>query len=182
MTTQGLVFQLLDATNPTRWTKRNLRAVADVAGMFVPARQIASAALLATLLACDTNTTANAPPLPSVPLPAELDQVLRDYEGAYARRDAGALAELFAEDGYLLQPGRPAIRGRPAIAAALQGEGGALALVPTAYRLGDSAAYIIGTFGAERAADEGGKFVLALERRAAGPWRIAADIANPNRP
>lgn len=149
--------------------------------MRITVRQIAVAALVATL-ACNADTPANTPPLPSVPLPAELEQVLRDYEGAYARRDAGALAELFAEDGHLLQPGRPAIRGRSAIAAALQGEGGALALVPTAYRLGDSVAYIIGTFGAERSADEGGKFVLALERRAAGPWRIAADIANPNKP
>lgn len=147
-------------------------------------RRVWCAALFALLAApgCDAGPPASAPPLPSVPLPAELGRVLRDYEAAYARRDAGALAGLFAEDGFLLQPGGPPIRGRAAIAAALQGEGGALVLVPTAYRLGDSAAYIIGTFGAERAADEGGKFVLALERRAAEPWRIAADIANPNRP
>lgn len=75
--------------------------------MITPVRRLAGVALLATLLACNADTSANAPPLPSVTLPAELDQVLRDYEGAY---------------------------------------------------------------------------VLALERRAAGPWRIAADIANPNRP
>jgi ketosteroid isomerase-like protein len=144
-------------------------------------RTLVGVALLATL-ACNADAPADAPPLPAVALPAELDRVLREYEGAYARRDANALAELFAEDGFLLQPGRPPVRGRRAIAAALQGEGGALALVPIAYRMSDSAGYIIGTFGAERAADEGGKFVLALERRAAGPWRIAADMANPNRP
>lgn len=144
-------------------------------------RTLAGIALLA-VGACSGDAPPDAPPLPAVPLPAELDRVLRDYERAYAGHDASALAGLFAEDGFLLQPGRPPVRGRPAIAAALQGEGGALALVPTAYRMGDSAGYVIGTFGAERAGDEGGKFVLALERRGAGPWRIAADIATPNRP
>lgn len=147
----------------------------------IPVRKLAGFALIAAF-GCAAESPANAPPLPSVALPAEFDRVLRDYEVAYSRRDAAALAELFAEDGLLLQPGRPPVRGREAIATALQGEGGALALVPTAYRLSDSAGYIIGTFGAERSAGEGGKFVLALERRATGPWRIAADIANPNMP
>lgn len=144
-------------------------------------RTLVGVALLATV-ACDAEVSRDAPPLPTVPLPADFERVLRDYEAAYARRDAGALAALFAEDGFLLQPGRPPVRGRRAIAAALQGEGGTLALVPAAYRMGDSTGYVVGTFGAERSAGEGGKFVLALERRAAGPWRIAADIANPNRP
>lgn len=144
-------------------------------------RRIVGLALIAAL-GCKADTSASAPPLPSVALPAEFDRVLRDYEVAYSRSDAAALAELFAEDGWVLQPGRPPVRGRQAIVAALQEEGGALALVPTAYRMSDSAGYIIGTFGAERSAGEGGKFVLALERRATGPWRIAADIASPNRP
>ena len=135
------------------------------------------------VLACGPDTPADgpAPPLPAVTLPAELDRVLRDYESAYAGRDARALGALFAEDGYLLQPGRPAVRGRTAVAAALSGEGGALALVPIAFGMADSVGYVVGTFGAERTAGEGGKFVLALRRDAAGAWRIAADIANPNR-
>lgn len=135
------------------------------------------------VLACGPDAPAEgpAPPLPAVTLPPELGRVLRDYESAYAGRDARALGELFAEDGYLLQPGRPAVRGRAAVARVLSGEGGALALVPVAYGMADSVGYIIGTFGAEQSAGEGGKFVLALRRDAAGPWRIAADIANPNR-
>lgn len=145
-------------------------------------RTLRLVALLGTL-ACgrDASVDAPIPPLPAVMLPAGLERVLRDYEAAYARRDATALAELFAEDGFLLQPGRPPIRGRAAIATALAGEGGSLALVPLAYGLADSAGYIIGTFGAERTAGEGGKFVLALQRRGSDRWRIAADIANPNR-
>lgn len=139
-------------------------------------------AILAAL-ACGPDAPAEgpAPPLPAVTLPAELDRVLRGYEAAYAGHDARALGELFAEDGYLLQPGRPAIRGRAAVARVLSREGGALALVPVAYGMADSVGYIVGTFGAQRTAGEGGKFVLALRREGAGPWRIAADIANPNR-
>ena len=145
-------------------------------------RTLLLVALLGTL-ACEPDAPADAPmpPLPAVVLPAGLERVLRDYEAAYGRRDATALAELFAEDGLLLQPGRPPVRGRAAIAAALAGEGGSLALVPIAYGAADSAGYIIGTFGADRTAGEGGKFVLALRRRGPDRWRIAADIANPNR-
>ena len=142
----------------------------------------AVALVLPATIACERDPQPVAPPLPAVSLPAELDRVLRDYEAAYARRDAVALSELFAEDGFLLQPGRPPIRGRQAIAVALQGEGGALSLVPIAFRIGDSAGHVVGTFGAERAAGAGGKFVLALERDAGGTWRIAADMASPNRP
>jgi ketosteroid isomerase-like protein len=145
-------------------------------------RRIVWFALLG-VLACGPDAPAEgpAPPLPAVTLPAELDRVLRDYEAAYAGRDTAALGELFVEDGYLLQPGRAAVRGRAAVARVLSREGGPLALVPVAYGMADSVGYIVGTFGAAGSAAEGGKFVLALRREGAGPWRIAADIANPNR-
>jgi Domain of unknown function (DUF4440) len=67
-------------------------------------------------------------PLPSVKLPPALDRVLRDYERAWQARDPGGLAELFAEDGFVLAGGRPAVRGRDAIRAAYAGAGGPLAL------------------------------------------------------
>lgn len=60
-------------------------------------------------------------PLPSVTLPAELDRVLRDYERAWQGNDAGALAALFAEDGYVLSNGEPPVRGRAAIRVAYPG-------------------------------------------------------------
>lgn len=126
-------------------------------------------------------TAADAASPAAIVLPPELDRVLRDYEAAYGQRDAMALARLFAEDGYVLQPGRPPVRGRHAVAAALRGEGGPLTLVPIDFAVDDSAGYIIGTFGAERAANEGGKFVLALRRGRDGQWQVAADIANSNR-
>jgi ketosteroid isomerase-like protein len=130
---------------------------------------------------CRPRAPEEARSLPAVSLPAELDRVLRDYESAYAQRDSSALAVLFADDGILLPLGRHAVRGAGEVAAELSREGGSLALVPVAYGISDSVGYIVGTFGAEQAADKGGKFVLALRRRAPGPWRIAADIANPNR-
>ena len=51
--------------------------------------------------------------LPSVTLPPELDRVLRDYETAWAAKDAARLAKLFAEDGYVLPGGSPPVKGRP---------------------------------------------------------------------
>jgi hypothetical protein len=55
--------------------------------------------------------------LPSVALPPELDRVLRDYERAWRARDAAALAELFAENGFVMSNGSPPVRGRAAIRA-----------------------------------------------------------------
>lgn len=57
-------------------------------------------------------------PLPDVPLPAELDRVLRDYERAWNAGNAAGLAALFAEDGVILQSNQPPVRGRAAIEAA----------------------------------------------------------------
>jgi uncharacterized protein (TIGR02246 family) len=48
-------------------------------------------------------------------LPPALERVLRDYETAWAARDAHGLAQLFAEDGFVLPNGGVPVRGRPAI-------------------------------------------------------------------
>ena len=142
-----------------------------------------SLVILVGAIACADAPSRDTPPLPAVTLPAEFTEVLRAYEQAYARRDSAAISALFAADGYLMRPGQPPIRGNAAIGAALAPEGGALRLVPVAFGQADSAGYIIGTFGAEQSANRGGKFVLALTRRApngGGTWRIAADIDNSN--
>ena len=49
--------------------------------------------------------------LPSVTLPQELDRVLRDYEREWKAGSASGLVALFVEDGFVLQPGRPPVRG-----------------------------------------------------------------------
>jgi len=147
--------------------------------------RVIPAALVALALAggCGRDAANSEPRAPDsgIELAPDLERVLRDYERAYAGRNPAALAALFTEDGYVLPTGRPPVRGRTALQAQFEGEGGPLRLVPIAAAAGDSVAYVIGTFGAEARADAGGKFVLLLRRTGAGPWRIAADMANPNR-
>jgi len=116
----------------------------------MPVPRLISLALLATL-ACNAGPSTDAPALAAVSLPTELDRVLRDYESAYARRDASALAELFAEDGFLLQPGRPPIQGRTAIAAALEGEDDVLEAIGRAVDEIDDA--VFETAGLQRSDD-----------------------------
>jgi uncharacterized protein (TIGR02246 family) len=52
----------------------------------------------------------------------DLARVLTDYEQAWRAKDAAALARLFAEDGFVLSPGTPMVRGRGAIEKAYRGE------------------------------------------------------------
>ncbi|HEU4559143.1 MAG TPA: nuclear transport factor 2 family protein [Longimicrobium sp.] len=122
-----------------------------------------------------------APQLPSVQLPPELDRVLRDYERAWQARDPAALAALFTDDGFVLSNGRPPVRGRAAVQQAYAGQGGPLALRALAYAAGDSVGYIIGGYAGSAGDADDGKFILAIRRAPGGPWRIAADIDNPNR-
>ncbi len=121
-----------------------------------------------------------APPLPSVTLPPELDRVLRDYEREWQARSAPALAALFTEDGFVLRPGQPPVRGRAGIAEAYRGAGGNLALRAIAFAAADTVGYIIGGYTYGSGSPDVGKFVLALRRAPGGPWRIAADMDNGN--
>jgi ketosteroid isomerase-like protein len=116
----------------------------------------------------------------SVPLPADLDRVLRDYEGAWRARDAAALAALFTEDGFVLSPGRPPVRGRGAIERRYATSGGPLVLRALAYATADSVGYIIGAYASEAGVPDNGKFVLTLRRGGDGRWLISADMDNGN--
>ncbi len=124
-----------------------------------------------------------APPLveaPSVPLPAELERVLRDYERFWGARNAEGLASLFTADGFVLQPGRQPARGRSAILQAYRGSGGPLALRALAYATADSVGWIIGAYAGRAGDRDIGKFTLLLRRAPGGPWQIAADMDNGN--
>ena len=92
--------------------------------------RIATGCVIASVLkTCTVVAQQPAPePLPSVELPAALSRVLTDYETAWGNKDAGALAILFAEDGFVLSGSRPPIRGRAAIEEHYTGKGGPLSL------------------------------------------------------
>jgi ketosteroid isomerase-like protein len=139
-------------------------------------------AVVALLVSAGLPLRAQGPPtaLPSVELPAALARVLRDYETAWQARDAAALARLFAEEGFVMQPGRPPARGRTAIEAAYRGSGGPLALRALHFALEGRVAYIIGAYATAAGSPEVGKFVLALARNEAGRWLIVSDIDNGN--
>ena len=119
--------------------------------------------------------------LPSVVLPPALDRVLRDYERAWRASDAAALASLFAEDGFALQNRTPPIRGRPAIQAAYENQGGgSLRLRALAFSSEDTIGYIIGAYGYGNTPGDTGKFTLVLRRSPGGRWLIFSDMDNPN--
>ena len=126
---------------------------------------------------------AAAAPVPSVRLPAALDRVLRDYERAWKAGDAAALAELFAEDGFVLQNGRAPVRGRAAIRAAYAGQaGGDLRLRAYAYATADTLGYMVGGYAYGDAPGDVGKWTLTLRRARGGRWLIFSDMDNASRP
>lgn len=148
----------------------------------------ASVALILTFLTGPLAAQGVVPPGESgeaseVRLPSELDRVLRDYESAWHAGDAATLASLFAEDGFVLQSNRPPIRGRSAIQAAYEGQGGSpLRLRALAFATGDSVGYIIGAYGYGDAPSDTGKFTLTLKRDPGGRWVIVSDMDNSNGP
>ena len=119
---------------------------------------------------------------PSFELPDALTRVLRDYETAWRARDAAALADLFTEDGFVLQNGKPPVRGRDAIRRAYEGSGGPLFLRALAYSADGVTGYIIGAYSGQQNGPDEGKFILALRQRPDGRWMIAADMDNSNGP
>lgn len=119
------------------------------------------------------------PALPSVPLPAPLAQVLTDYEAAWASKDAGALAALFTEDGFVLSSGTPPVRGSAQIEKHYTGQGGPLALRALAFATEGSTGYIIGGFARAKGEPDIGKFTLTL-RKVGSRWMIMSDMDNAN--
>lgn len=148
---------------------------------------VAACALSLAAFAVPVRAQTAAPPavreLPSIALNPALDRVLRDYEAAWRKRDPAALAALFADDGFVLQTGKPPLRGRAAIREAYTGSGGSpLRLHALAASVADTVGYIIGTYDYGSAAPDQGKFTLTLRRRAGGPWLIFSDMDNTTPP
>ena len=142
--------------------------------------------LLIAALASPARAQTALPPsdsMPSVKLPAELDRVLRDYERLWKAGDAAELVKLFTEDGFVMQPGKPPVRGRENMKRVYTGQGGgALKLRALAFSHADTVGYIIGAYGYGDAPGDMGKFTLTLRRPKGGKWLIASDMDNGNRP
>ncbi|MGY1458607.1 YybH family protein [Luteimonas sp. A534] len=133
------------------------------------------------LLGQNASVLAQSTELPEAALPPDLDRVLRDYERAWRAGDAEALASLFDVDGFVLQSNRPPIRGRTAIQAAYEGQGGGrLRLRALAFTAGEKSGYIIGAYGYGDAPGDTGKFTLTLHRAPGKPWLIFSDMDNLN--
>ena len=129
-------------------------------------------------------SAAQTPPPPSPPasvaLPGPLARVLTDYEAAWTRKDAAALAALFAEDGFVLSSGVPPVRGRAEIERHYVGQGGPLAPRALAFQTHGPIGYVIGGFARTKGEPDIGKFTLTLVKGARGRWLMMADMDNGN--
>lgn len=147
-------------------------------------RKTARAILILTLLVASSafGQQQETPPAEtSVTLPPELARVLTDYEAAWSKKDAAALAGLFAEDGFVLPNGRTPVRGRAAIQKHYTGQGGPLSLRAFAYAVEGGVGYIIGGYTETAGKPDIGKFTLTLKKGADGRWLIMSDMDNGNR-
>jgi ketosteroid isomerase-like protein len=117
---------------------------------------------------------------PSVSVPVPLARVLTDYEAAWQKKDAAALAVLFAEDGFVLSNGVPPVRGRAAIEKHYTGQGGPLSLRAFAFASEGATGYIIGGFTRHKGDADIGKFTLTLRKEQDGRWLIVSDMDNGN--
>lgn len=109
----------------------------------------------------------------------DLDELLASYARALNAHDAGKLAGMYAEDGLLLPPDGPMIRGRAAIRTFWAARvGGFVRLAAVERRAGEDTAYLIGTYRLGEPPE--GKFVLCLRRTKMrnGVWEITADMWN----
>ncbi len=118
-------------------------------------------------------------PEASITLPPSLARVLTDYENGWKAGNAAALARLFIEDGFVLSPGQPPVRGRAAIQKLYTARGSPLSLRAFAYAVNGDVGYIIGGYSSEQGVSDEGKFTLTLRRRR-GRWLIASDMDNAN--
>ena len=124
---------------------------------------------------------ATLPGAASIALPPELARVLTDYEAGWKTGDAVALANLFAEDGFVLSNGEGPVKGRAAIQKLYTSSGAPLSLRAFAYAMSGDIGYIIGGYGREQGKPDDGKFTLALRKAGDGRWLIVSDMDNSNR-
>jgi uncharacterized protein (TIGR02246 family) len=123
---------------------------------------------------------------------AEVDAVAQAFHDGVANRDAGALANLYADDGRFLPPGMEPCEGRAEIQAAMQQlldmGASALDVEPLDVREAGNLTIEYGRYtleieppGAE-AMTQVGKYVVVHQTQADGSTKIEFDIFNSNAP
>ena len=136
--------------------------------------------ILLSVLAVSGQRSPVAEAEPSVSLPPQLARVLTDYESFWKNRDSAALARLFTNDGIVLSPGPPMVRGRATIERFYSGPGSPLSLRAVAFATDGNLGYIIGGFSQLPVGPDTGKFTLTLQRDPSGRWLIMSDMDNGN--
>jgi hypothetical protein len=138
------------------------------------------AVLLAVKLAFGQGEAPVESPQPSITLPPDLARILTDYETDWTSGKSVALAELFAEDGFVLGESNPMVRGRANIERFYRGSHRPLSLRAVAYATDGKVGYILGGFGDAPGLPDRGKFTLTLQKDASGRWLIMSDMDNGN--
>jgi uncharacterized protein (TIGR02246 family) len=140
------------------------------------------AALLLWVVAAGPTSCGRTGPPPQSMAQRQISRVMAEYQSAYHRNDASAMAELYAPNGLLLPPGRELIRGRDAIRKFWeQGMEAGFQMETLQVSAGMGTGFAVGRYyipaDAENEA-ESGKYVITFERQSDGVWRVAADIWN----
>jgi uncharacterized protein (TIGR02246 family) len=116
-----------------------------------------------------------------------LNKLTAEFEAAFNAGDAAKVASMYAEDGVVMPPNEPMVKGRSAIEAALKKEMATekvtLKLSPIHSAITGDSAHEAGTttvrFPDGRTVNE--KYVV-LYRRVGNEWKIAYDIWNSDTP
>jgi uncharacterized protein (TIGR02246 family) len=128
---------------------------------------------------------------------AEEAQAIRTLEAAWSKaagqKDAAATASYYAEDGVVLPPNAPIVKGRAKAqemwASLMAKPGFAIHFEPTQIVVSKGAdmAYDIGTYGLTINDEHGqpisqvGKYLVAWKKDKQGAWKVAADMFSPDK-
>jgi uncharacterized protein (TIGR02246 family) len=125
---------------------------------------------------------------------AAIAKVRTAYQTAVSAQDAPGMAKLFAADGTEMPPNAPAAKGRAAIEAyhkgfAKQWMMHGITITPTSTKVVGSTAIDVGAYKQQlmsnangSVVDDKGKYVVLLQKDAAGKWEITHAIYNSDNP
>lgn len=123
---------------------------------------------------------------------AAIGRVSRDFSARYMRGDAAGMAAIYTDDAVIFPPGRPAIRGRPALEEYWRLAAGERIIdhrvTSDSVVLRGDIAYDYGTYvvrgerGGKPFGPTHGKYVIVWREVAPGDWRMHLDIWNGSPP